>query len=441
MKSSAWYHKLWQKKVNQYPIRDDADASWADMKTMLEEHLPADIPLNKIKSARSIGGTAISILGFALSAAAMIGLVTFIAVKHPAKNKLKTKHPQDQSAQKAVATTAIYNDSINTKTDTPAGKTYIDTNKKKGLMASTGGNTGNYTRAVSNTPSSNKNTVAGYSALTAPGTGNRISAIDAIIPTPGIAAVNHLLNTDRSVLPLTGAGYIINTGSIKSENARGSSKIIVNKVRPSKNNKVKKPKGTPGNSLFDFSAEAALNTSGAGTNALFGLWAGYPLSPKWQLNGGIRVDINRTLSGTIVHPSYSRPDTIVFKVADSRKLNVISVPVTLEYRVSNVVSIHAGPQISFSAGQSQHTNKVGNVPRYTDTLSHSQSIDSALKYNSINKVTVGLTGGISFKVKRFTIEGLYQQNITPYNIATGLGNYKQFYHSFQVGIRYAFKKK
>ncbi|MCR8560844.1 hypothetical protein KXD93_24515 [Mucilaginibacter sp. BJC16-A38] len=442
MKNSAWYHKLWLKKVNQYPVRDDADTSWADMRTSLDEHLPVNISPNKNRGGKSTGGTIVSVLGFVLPAAAMIGLVTFAVVKHPVKNKITPKHQQNPVVESAVKTQATYHDSVNTKTDSIAiKKSFAANNKNVATLILNGTNVSKPVQAAVKAPYINKNMTAGYSLLTPQQSFSRQQAFDPITSTPGTAAIGHLLNISNSIQPLTGANYLVNAGLLKALDASGSSKITVNKAGSSKVTKIKKPKGPSGSSPFEFSAEAALNTSGAGTNVLFGFWAGYPLTSKWQLNSGIRVDINRTLLGNIVHPSYSRPDTVVFNVTDSRRLNVISVPVNLEYKISNTLSILAGPQINFSASQSRHTNKVGNVPRYTDTLSHSQSIDSALRYNSINKVTVGITGGINFRAGHFTIEGLYQQNITPYSVNTGLGNYKQFYHSFQVGIKYTFKKK
>jgi len=45
MKNSAWYHKIWRKKLADLPLKKDDDAAWADMRNLLDEQLPVNAPL------------------------------------------------------------------------------------------------------------------------------------------------------------------------------------------------------------------------------------------------------------------------------------------------------------------------------------------------------------------------------------------------------------
>ncbi|MGZ3872875.1 MAG: hypothetical protein ACXVJD_08145, partial [Mucilaginibacter sp.] len=81
MKNSAWYHKLWRKKLGQYPLKDAPDASWTEMQALLEKAMPAQDAGNPKKTGKFWGGTVVSMLGYILPAAAMIGAATFVVIK------------------------------------------------------------------------------------------------------------------------------------------------------------------------------------------------------------------------------------------------------------------------------------------------------------------------------------------------------------------------
>ena len=469
MKNSAWYHKLWLKKLDQYPLKDDAASSWTEMQALLNEHLPINNEPASKKPGKFSGTTIVSMLGFVLPAAAMIGAITFVAVKHPFKNKVSHKHHYNKGSVKNLT------DSISTKDSVAETSPTLNADSSGNII----GNNSNAAPAINAVINSQAITKVQVNHVKRNSTGNFVQpnvqagsfkrnstgnviqpnqqgsisrnyfSADSIAVNPGSTRAAQLVNVNNKAfftLPLTGEDDLSGTGlirraaALKAPSAGGFSKITVKKQSSSSKSKsIKNQNSSTG--AFDFGFEGLTNTSGAGTNLVLGLFGSAQLNTKWQVNAGLRIDLNRPLSGTITHPSYNQPDT-VFKVTDSRKVNTISVPVTFEYKVSNMVSIHAGPQFSFSAGQSSHSNKLQAITNYRDTLGHSYSIDSAMKYNSISKFNVGISGGVSIRVSpHFFIEGLYQQNITPYNVNTGLGNYKQYYHSVQLGIRYTFKKK
>jgi hypothetical protein len=469
MKNSAWYHKLWLKKLDQYPLKDDAASSWTEMQALLNEHLPINTEPDSKKPGKFSGTTIVSMLGFVLPAAAMIGAITFVAVKHPFKNKVIHKHHYNKVPAKKLTDSSSFNDSVaktppplnadssgnitgNNGNAAPANNAVINNQATAAIMVNhvKSNNTGNVVQPNVQAGSSKRNSAGNIIQPNQQGSINRNSfSADSIAINPGGTTAAQLVNVNNKAfftLPLTGAddlsgiGLIRRAAALKASSAGGFSKITVKKQSSSSKSKSIKNQNS-GAGAFDFGFEGFTNTSGAGTNLVLGVFGSAKLNQKWQVNAGLRIDFNRPLSGTITHPSYNQPDT-VFKVTDSRKVNTISVPVNFEYKVSNVVSIYGGPQFSFSAGQSSHSNKLQAIANYRDTLSHSYSIDSALKYNSISKFNVGISGGVSIRVSpHFYIEGLYQQNITPYSVNTGLGNYKQYYHSVQLGIRYTFKKK
>ncbi|MDB5086987.1 MAG: hypothetical protein JWR09_981 [Mucilaginibacter sp.] len=470
MKNSAWYHKLWLKKLDQYPLKDDAASSWKEMQDLLNEHLPiSNEPVSK-KPGKFSGSTIISMLGFVLPAAAMIGAITFVAVKHPFKNKVIHKHHYNKGSAKNLTDSSSFNDSV-AKTPPPlnADSSSNITESNKNAAAASNAVINNQAAAVAQANIVKRNNTGNVvQPNIQAGTSKRNSAgnviqpnqqrgisrdyfsADSVAVNPGSTTAAQLVNVNNKAfftLPLPGVDDLSGTGlirraaaALKASSAGGFSKITVKKQSGSSKSKSIKNQNS-GTGAFDFGFEGLTNTSGAGTNLVLGVFGNAQLNQKWQVSAGLRIDLNRALSGTITHASYSRPDT-AFKVTDSRKINTISVPVNFEYKVSNTVSIYGGPQFSFSAGQNSHSNKLQAVANYRDTLSHSYSIDSALKYNSISKFNVGISGGVSIRVSpHFYIKGLYQQNITPYSVNTGLGNYKQYYHSVQLGIRYTFKKK
>jgi len=124
---------------------------------------------------------------------------------------------------------------------------------------------------------------------------------------------------------------------------------------------------------------------------------------------------------------------------------VLNVPLTIEYRVSNRISINAGPVISFPLSQSnvQTVAEIfkAQVPttKYLDSA-RNRAVDSTLRHTKVNKINLGLTGGISVRFNQFYIEGKYLRSLTPYKVSNALGGYEQYNGSFQLGLRYKFKK-
>lgn len=92
MKNSAWYSKLWHKKLDNLPVKGDAASAWANMQQMLDAHLPVSgMPAASPVAAKSVVAKIVSMAAYVLPAAAMIGTATWFAVKPSAKQKITSK--------------------------------------------------------------------------------------------------------------------------------------------------------------------------------------------------------------------------------------------------------------------------------------------------------------------------------------------------------------
>ena len=144
MKNSAWYSKLWRKKLDALPVKSDAGAAWTSMQQMLDVHLPVSaVPPAAPVAGKSLIAKIVTMAGYVLPAAAMIGTVTFFAVKPAAKQKVTVKPDRKQeyrlkadstnnenvfNADSNAIATLNETDSVRLNTDSMA--TYSDVLKK-----------------------------------------------------------------------------------------------------------------------------------------------------------------------------------------------------------------------------------------------------------------------------------------------------------------------
>jgi hypothetical protein len=479
MKNSAWYHKLWRKKLDEYPLKESSDNAWGEMQALLDRHMPLNNKAGNGKSGKTLGSLIVSALGYILPAAAMIGGLTFVAVKqakHPfAKKPLsKISIPVSKSLfQKKNEAGSLSTDSINYQSRKSEGglPNIEDSTKTTHPGEATIGKAGFLKQAhgKASQPVINGKQSIDHNGRFKKGNGYFKNSGQPMPDDPYKDNLYVLADSSKELIAVNekwSTGFINRIGNplngITVNNFKGPNFSLLREEKPTglksakaKNQssaaKSKVPKAPKQFNIdepqFNFSLQAVLNTNNTGSNPGFGLWGNFLIKPKWLLNTGLHLDLTAPLSGSFVHPSYqsglgagNQPDSS-FKITDSRKLTVISIPVNLEYKISNIISVNAGSLLSFSVKQTQPITKLSTITNLKDTLGHTQTIDSALKINSINKINLGFSGGISIKLHQFYIDGTYQQNITPYTINTGLGGYKQYYRTFQIGIRYKFKKK
>jgi hypothetical protein len=93
MKSSAWYHKLWRKKLGELPYEGDTDKAWSAMNKLLDEQLPASHPASEAgRTLKPFAAKVVSVLGFVLPVAAMVCAVSYFLVNKPHIKTITQKH-------------------------------------------------------------------------------------------------------------------------------------------------------------------------------------------------------------------------------------------------------------------------------------------------------------------------------------------------------------
>ncbi|OKS85087.1 porin family protein [Mucilaginibacter polytrichastri] len=530
MKNSAWYHKLWRKKLSELTLKEEDEAAWANMRALLDEQLPVD-PLIKTPASSSLGklfkGVAFIIVTVVLLGVTAYWLTQSSAIKINRKQQAQsdtnctTVRNRDHNISGNKASVNISGDtSINasstdkestiakianqniitaksnliakskgTKT-TPNTALSKNSNIKQGLTAVSSKINNNILQPVSGgqqfannvqiskgkqhqlllssqpvtswnkgfNPLQHGHTGAkksnNYNKVTKKLTGS--SRIDA-----DIIAANQQQNT--TIETNTAATTVAEKANGTADNAIGSSKIDMGKpvtsqqtaksarnnagkaqklpgAKTVKNNTAKNKQSAPiSNPLYNYGLEAGLNSGHSNSNLYVGGFGTYTLSKRVLLNAGLGLHISKSVSGEYSGASYYRPDSLPsFKVMDSRKLLILDIPLTLEYRLSNLISFNAGTVISIPLKQSGINYKYGPIVDERDTVYHTKTIDSTMRRTMVSKVNFGGTVGITFRIKEFNIDARYQV-ITPYKLSNGFGSYSQSGKSFQIGIGYRFK--
>jgi len=485
MSNSAWYTNIWRKKLDELPIQEDAANSWADMQRLLDQNIPiAGNP--KAVPTKSLGATIISLLGYIIPAAAMVGGATF-AIVHIAKIKTITTHqPKQKTAYNRhhinrKADSLIANDSLDVKnTDsaktTPDHKTSLSSATIKLQIAQTGINKAGLaetnpnsakskqvvvikrqTLAVrlprQNLPSLTKSVVQSQTKplftqqhfntmqpLIINNVKDASSGKNTNSQLDNIKSLHDSVKTGNSFLALLPGNKTPNLLAEKKSGEKAGTKIET----LLKNHKAAalKPIKTKGNTstlstLDHYGFETGVNM-GKGTAPYLGVYGGLSFNSKWQLNAGARITFGIPVSGGYEHPSFYKPDSsAAFKVVDTRKVTAVDIPVNVEYEVSDRLFIKAGPVLRFNIRQHQTGNNI-SPHNLIDTLFYGQVINDAINKTTINKIGIGLTSGIGLRYKHFDIEGRYQL-LSPFKISNDIGKYKMANHSFQLGITYRIK--
>jgi hypothetical protein len=190
---------------------------------------------------------------------------------------------------------------------------------------------------------------------------------------------------------------------------------------------------------YSYGIAAGMNVQKGNSSFYAGISGAYSLSKKWQLSVGVNVNSYQKIAGEFTHPSYYRPDSLPpFTIAATRKVITVDIPLTAGYKLSKHITVKAGPVISFVTKQSEIMTKLNPIADPRDTIYHSKEINRALANTIMNKVNIGLTGGISIHIKKFDINGSYQW-LKPYKVSDSLGSFKQTNQVFRIGIGYRFK--
>ena len=479
MKNSAWYHKLWLKKLDELPVQDDAAAAaWAGMKAALDKSMPPGAPGAGHAAVKPLGAKLVSLFAYVLPAAAMIGGGAYF-IQHKAHKPHHPKHQTEQHQPKnnvipvdSLLTDSLPKDSIRAQKDTdqiqPAAQSLTplvlsraDSVQKKNtqagighwiqraIAAPSGRQTATASSAVYNASNSNGQPTVSANSVNKPvanEAGNNIPAQPGQTNTAGTDLTSGVAsaasNTGGNAVAGENAGTGNNGKSAGHEKA--NTLIDVNKTKARNSGKASKAAKAPKYNQprdisvqpYHYGLEVGLNTGSGSSQIYFGGFGAFNLNNRWLINAGIRINSKKQLAGTYTHPSFYAPDSLqAFRITDSRKVLALDIPISLEYKVSNLISFKAGPVISLGLSQSNKSSKVSELNR-RDSLFFSKTITDTLGFTTVKKLNVGFSGGVSLHVKQFDIDGRYQ--LMPYKVNSPIGSYRKIYNTFQLGVSYRF---
>jgi len=425
MKNSVWHYKFWKKKLNELPLDVNLSTAWSEMQSILDKDLPmGDLPKGGAP-IKTFTSKIVSILGYILPVAAMIVGITYFTIKFPKKEKPSiTKHINKNSLLKVPDTLK----DVESVKDTLSSNVTISAHTNQ---------TAPYEIA------SNEDQALIKASSTSPGSTEDIKTLPALSNQQfarSIDGVEIYSNTPESTIQNKGF-FTLNTRMISLNAYRNRSKKEDRVYKKTKSVKIKQEKEiyTP---KYNYSVEAGLNVYKSNQNIFLGANAAYAINKRLLLNAGLRVSFANALEGSYTHPNYNLKDSASKEnliILDQRKLTTADIPLGLEYKISNRISLKAGPVISLLLSKGGEGSKLSTVKNPLDTIFNSKKINAALSSSTINKVSVGFSGGLNIRIKQFNIEAGYRQNLKPYKVSSDLGSYKRTFKTFQIGIGYNFK--
>ncbi|MEN0054349.1 MAG: outer membrane beta-barrel protein [Mucilaginibacter sp.] len=477
MKNSAWYHKLWLKKLDELPVQDDAAAAaWAGMKAALDKTMPPGAPAAGHAAVKPLGAKLVSLFAYVLPAAAMIGGGAYF-LQHKAHKQHKPKHKTEQHQLKnnnsipadSLLTDSLHSDTIQTQKDTDlvqattqsltpqTSNSWVDSVQKAKHQPGIGRWVQGVMAMQSNSQASANNIVNGAAQTTMPlNTINKPVMKDAGNNTPAqpeqtdIGGVTQA-NGAASATLYTGINASLTGGSTGTANngkpmvnEKANTQINANKTKARNSGKAlkasKAPKYRQAGEInvqpYHYGLEVGLNTGSSSSNVYFGGFGSVNLNNRWLVNAGVRFSGKKQLSGTYTHPSFYAPDSLqAFRITDSRKVLALDIPISLEYKASNLISFKAGPVISLGLKQSDASAKISELNR-RDSLFFRKTIADTVGFTTVKKLNVGFSGGVSLHIKQFDIDGRYQ--LMPYKVSSPIGSYRKIYNTFQLGVSYRF---
>jgi len=434
MKHSDW--DIWKKKLDELPVNSDEGLSWGAMQTMLDKNMPiAATPLSGGSAMKLIVKKVVSALGYVLPAAAIVAAVTYFALKKPepamqhSKKKLRPDvllSPDSSTHDSITADSDVkvmYQDSVRLSDQIPD---WVKSIPGKNVLAA----------GSSALPKIVANPL--YVELAANTTNDDSS--EKLQASPLQTEVLEVSN-EHQVIDIVSQDISTRHLFIEPDPIRESKSRT--KAGRIKTPKVKKTKtAIEGSKGFSYGLETGINVSnGNGTSIYYGAFSSYALNSKLLISTGIRANTRRTLSGSYTHPSYNLndPDAPLLRTIDSRKISTTDIPLQIEYRLSNNLSIKAGPVLTFQSKQSSAESKLDQIINYADTVYHTKPLNEAMANTQMNQVNAAFSGGIKLRLKKFSLEAGYLRNLSPYKVSSSLGGYQGTYSAFSIGAAYRFK--
>ncbi|GGH19452.1 hypothetical protein [Pedobacter zeae] len=500
MRNSAWYHKLWRNKFDSFPVKDTPDAAWTGMHKLLNEQMPVSTAGGHGPHV-STGAKLFKIIGYTLSVAVTASTVGYFAVLKP-KNKqkeLKKKikpilvdsTPVDSNKvlhyNEIVDKTLIKDsttgtgDSVNVTAerdkavDPTAAELLKQAMRMENITSSAAKSNAvspfKNEHGVTQRPGQFKSSgnfgpgilkpdskVEGHRNIVQEVDGQFTKGTNVLLAPKGFQQGDILAHLPSSVsiinrntaLPVYSSSDLQNASLVNSNNSKGRNLDRTDRHTLDKNQKVKNTR--PGKikttqtkredktePTYNYGISTGMNVQKDNSSFYAGIFGTWALNKKWKLAVGLNLNSNQKIEGQFTHPSYYRPDSLPpFTITATRKVITIDIPLTAAYKLSKHIDLKAGPIISFTGKPSKIISRLNPIADPRDTLYHSKQIDSTLVNTNVNKINIGITGGISIHVKQFDINGSYQW-LTPYKVSNSLGSFKQINQVFRIGVGYRFR--
>ncbi|MDB5017166.1 MAG: hypothetical protein JWQ84_1998 [Mucilaginibacter sp.] len=293
------------------------------------------------------------------------------------------------------------------------------------------------TKITSQKIAGNKND---QSAIVSAGGNSDDSNADVVIPSPRVS------NTAPS-----------NTIQVLAQNSLkiGSNPFLytARAVKNKKGKTVPTKKANPSN--LDWGILMGVNSSGSFTPAkqnanfygsapvdvYFGLFAAYKLNANWAINSQVRLFSPQTITTTYAHANQSKVDSgQSLKITASRKQYAISIPIYLQYKVTNTISFKAGPVINIPVKQTGANSVLQPATIRSDSAYFSKvtGILNATKYDQT--INLGFSGGASIQFKRWVFEATYLESLSGYKVTSDLGTYKSNNGTLQITVGFQLNK-
>lgn len=132
MRNSARYQKLWRKKMDGLPVKEDMNLAWANMQQALDEQMPV-LPIPTNNPGYLSGLKLIKLLSYLLPAVALIGTGIYFAVPALKKDSPNRANKCRVSSIHLVKSTA---DKQDTWTDSVVYRGKTNVTATDGLLAS-----------------------------------------------------------------------------------------------------------------------------------------------------------------------------------------------------------------------------------------------------------------------------------------------------------------
>ncbi|MDB4920942.1 outer membrane beta-barrel protein [Mucilaginibacter sp.] len=173
----------------------------------------------------------------------------------------------------------------------------------------------------------------------------------------------------------------------------------------------------------------------------FGLFANYNLNNKWAIGSQIQILSAQNSTVNYTHANESKVDSgQSLRITTSGKLYSVNIPLHLVYKVTNNVSLKAGPVIGIPVKQTNINSTLQPNSIRSDSTYYSKmaGILNATKYEQ--KLNLGVSGGVNFHIKRFVFEATYLKSLRGYAVTNDLGSYRSGNGTVQFAIGFQLNK-